>query len=385
MAYTPQTWTDNVTQANSTRLTTMENGIAAAHNLASISNAIIVASVDSPQSLKDKVGASLTCDGTADQVQVQAAIDIAAALPARNGASPAGALQRGKVILAGGQFNFSGTAQLYSGVSVVGSGWLTQVRAVSNNAVGLFSLAEPGAHVTELAHMWLDGNFASGGSCSGVYYLMDSTGTGTYPAVSPDSYHMVHDLLITNFSSGSRTGIRFTQVSGNNRGNFIYSCQIRNCSANGIWIDSSSDCSVDLIHMGDCPVGFRVAGGNTRLTNIKAYYADTCGILVTSGRCTISGAEVQDSVIGMQVSGSEFTGSGICLDTCQTDGLLISGSGASIAGLKVFLRGSGRYATQTNGVRATAGTPLIFGSVTGANITNDIVGTLHAQSVCPVV
>lgn len=34
MAYTKQTWTDGVTQANAARLTAIENGIEAAHNLA---------------------------------------------------------------------------------------------------------------------------------------------------------------------------------------------------------------------------------------------------------------------------------------------------------------------------------------------------------------
>lgn len=399
MAYSKQTWADNDTERplSAARMNYIEDGIEAAHNLAGGGSGgatvgappyILVASSDAPTVVKNSAGASFTCDGTADQVQVQAAIDLAASLNSRNAASPAQAAQRGMVVLSGGRFNFSAPAQQRTGVAVVGMGWLTEVRAVSLVGTGLFRLADVDAHATHLAHMWLNGNSSAGGGNGVDYDMTGASSTSSYPGINPDSYHVVEDLLLTSFGSGSRTGIKmWTSSTANNRGNFIRQIQCRDASQYGIWLNAASDCSVDLVHIGGSGTnGIRIESGNTRLTNIKTFYSNGVGVYLGSGRHTVAGLESQDDASGVQVASSNASLAGLTIDTAQTNGLLVSGSANLITGVNVFLRGGGRYATMTNGINVTGGTSnVIFGMVDGDNITNPSVGSSHANSTITVV
>lgn len=350
---------------------------------------IVVASADAPASVK--AAASFVCDGTADQVQVQSAIDLAAALQSRASSQPAQAVQQGLVLLTGGRFNFNAPAQMRTGVAVWGCGWLTEVRAVSLVGTALFRLASVQEHVTHLAHMWLNGNNSAGGSCNAVDYDMTgSSSTSEYPGVNADSYHVVEDILQTGFRSGTRHGIYMhSDATANNRGNFIRQIQSRDVSGNAIWLSAASDSHIDFVHLGGnssdtTSCGIRIETGNTRVTGAKVFYQQT-GLVVASGRHTLTGIETQDCSTGVNVTGANTNIAGLTIDTSSADGFLNSGSANIVTGLNVFVRSGGRYATQTNGVRTTAGTPLVFGQVDGANITTDTSGTFHASSVLVVV
>lgn len=350
----------------------------------------LVVSSDMPTAYKDAASAAgstvFVCDGTSDEVQINAAIDLAAPLSSRNANMPSGAEQWNTVRLTGGRFNISSPILMRTGIVVEGSGWVTELRSVSNSGTGMFKLANVSDHATHVRGMWLNGNFASGGACNAIDYDMTSSGsTSLYPGINPDSYHIIEDLLITGFSgTGSRCGVKlWASGTANNRGNYLRQLQIRDTGTYGIWLNTSSDNSIDLVHIGGSgDSGIVLAGGNTRVTNAKTFYSDNYGMQITSGRCTITGFESQDDASGVLVSGAQTMIAGMTIDTASTAGLVVSSSTAYLSGVQVYLRGSGRYSTMTTGISITGGgtSAVIKASVNPSNITTSVSGTPSSAS-----
>lgn len=344
---------------------------------------VIVASTDAPTAVKDV--ADFVCDGTADQVQINAAIDLAAALQSRNAGMPAGAAQRGRVACTGGRFNLADSVLQRTGVWLQGCGWLTEFRAVSMGTAHMIRLAAADDHLSRISDLWLNGNFASGGTGNAIDFDMTSSGnTSDYPDVNPDSDHTIHDLLLTGFSNGTRNGI-YLHATGtaNNRGNIVSNIQGRTFGGNGIWFDSCSDSFIANTHIGGATdAGHRIEGGNTKLSNVKSFYADAYGFFFGSGRHVVNGLEAQDNATGVHVASTDFAGAGWVIDNFSTAGLVIAASGAVINGFNVFQRSGGRYATGGLGVQfsGTRTDLSIVGRVNPANITTPISGTASSRS-----
>jgi hypothetical protein len=339
---------------------------------------VIVASVDAPASVKAL--ADYVCDGTADQVDVQAAVDKAAMLNSRNSSSPVGAEQRGLVGLTGGRFNFSAGVGHRTGVAITGAWSGTEVRAVSNNDVGLFRLANPADHLTHLSKMYLYGNYSSGGSCHGVAYDMSNSGnTSGYPSTNPDSYHYISDLYLDGFTGGTRNGIYlFATSTANNRGNIIKNVTGRNFSGTGIFLNSASDSLVEGCQIGTATLdGFRCETGNMRIANSLAFYCDRYGFYLGSNRGTMSDLATQDCATGIYMAGGSYMLNGATIDTCSADGLVIASSNIIASNVMVHLRGGGRYTTQTNGIRfaGTYSNLKVDGVVVPSGITTAVSGT----------
>lgn len=348
--------------------------------------AVVVVSNDAPSAVKaaaTRLG-WYVCDGTADQVQVQAAVDDAAALQSRNSGSPSGALQRGCVQLTGGRFNFSAGVALYTAVHVTGVGRLTEVRSVGCTSVGLFYLASANEHLVELSNMYLEGNWASGGSCAAVYF--DNSGTTSfagYPGSSPDAYHHIHDLYVNGFESTSRDGIVMYSSTSDNRGSMVSRCRIKNVAGSGIVMNGSSDSVIS-----DCTVGtvndygILAAGGNVKINGGKVMYADTAGVYASSGRGVISGFEVQDCYDGIYLNAPHWALSAVTVDTSSRYSLRIGDSNIAANGIDIFNRAGGRYATTGYGIYVDAAhTDLtIVGVVDGsARMTTPYSGTVGSR------
>lgn len=344
-----------------------------------------VVSADAPA--WEKVGAdtagtlgSFLCDGTADDVQIQAASDLAAPWQSRNASSPAAAAQLGKVQLSGGRFNLAASVDHHTGVWIGGLGVLTEVRAVGLGASHMFTLSVANDHLCRLSDMWLDGNFASGGTGNGVDWDMTASGnTSTYPDTNPDADSTIHNLFLSGFSTGTtRTGIRVWAAStANNRGTMISQIQGRGFTGDGISYESASDSYISDTHIGNADgAGHRVAGGDTKLTNVKSFFCAT-GYEVSSSRALMHGVSAQDNAIGVNISpGTDCTGAAWIIDSCSTDGLIITNS-VNLGEVTVVNRTGGRYATQTNGVRisGTVTDAVLSGRITPAGITNKFVGS----------
>lgn len=390
MAYTKQTWADGnpAYPLSAARMNHIETGIKDAHDLAAGGGGggaalIVVASVDAPSAVK--AAASYVCDGTADQVEINAAIAQAAPLKDRNSAMPDGAEQLGQVLLTGGRFNISGPIQMRTAVSLIGSGWATELRAVGNTGTGIITLAAPNDHICHVQNLWLNGNYASGGTCDGINFDMTGSGnTSGYPGTNPDSDHYISNLLVTGFTTNNRNGIKlWASGTANNRGNIISDCQLRDIAGNGIWLAQASDSFITTCHVGGAGnAGFRVEAGNTKITNAKSFYCDTYGFYVGSGRHTLTNAESQDDATGFYLSATDAVYSGIVADTSNADGIVVAAAGTVINGFQVFNRSSGRYSATTNGVRLTGSHAdvSLIGRVNPARVTTKVSGTAGARS-----
>jgi len=154
------------------------------------SGTFIIASSDAPS--KVKAGADYVCDGTADNVQIQAAID---ALPAY---APTGG--GGSVILTAGRFNIAATINLRGAMLISGQGVYATALYMSAGAdCDMFTWAGGSSNLflqMEKMHLYGRKDISSGGciNCpsSGGYYLQDVhlkdlfinafTGKGVYSA-----------------------------------------------------------------------------------------------------------------------------------------------------------------------------------------------------------
>lgn len=342
-----------------------------------MSDCVLVASSDAPSAVKS--AADLVCDGTSDQVEINDAIDHAAALASRNSSSPASAEQRGKVCLTGGRFNLDDSVQIRTGVWLSGAGSLTELRAQSMGAANMMTLATPDAHVFRISSLWFDGNSTSGGTGDAINFDMTGSGnTGSYPGTSPDSDYWIDNLLLTKFDNDSRNGIKlWASATANNRGNQISNIQGRWFGGNAIWLTAASDCFVSNTHIGSCGgAGHRIEGGNTKLSNVKTFYS-VLGFHFGAGRHVVTSLEAQDNETNVYAAAPDLAGAGWVCDNAQNDNLVIAANNMTIHGLSVFQRSGGRFATCTNGVRfASSNTGLsLLGRVAPANTTNPITGT----------
>jgi hypothetical protein len=325
------------------------------------------------------------CDGTADQVEINAALALAAPLQSRNASAPTGAQQRGRVLLTGGRFNISAPILIHTATSLWGCGFGTELRSISNNGTGMINLATPGAHLTEVAHLYMYGNYSAGGTCRGINFDMSAATNplvGEYPSSSPDAYHFIHDLFIDGFSSGSRTSVYvWSAATTNNRGNIIRDLQIRNGSDAGIHLSAASDSFISGCHIGTIGTAYRIASGNTKISNCKSFYSNTYGLHITSGRGLVSGFESQDDASGVYVAGGPVSMSSIVIDTCSGFGMRIGASGTKVGELGIFLRGSARYTTQSIGLQIDAGVRCnVTGDIDPSNITTPYTGTAASGS-----
>jgi hypothetical protein len=387
MAYTKQTWHDfplTDTPILAARLDHMEQGIFdASSSLISSSGAVLVASADAPTAVK--AVADYVCDGTADQVEIQNAVNDAAALFSRNSTAPASAKQRGKVQLTGGRFNFSAGVSMHTGVWVGGMGYLTECRAVGNNSPGMFQLATPKAHLCTVSDMYLEGNASSGGSCDAIDFDMtdSSPSTSTYPDTNPDGDHHIYNLWIHQFSGTStRNAINFSATgSHNSRGHLVHDCQIRICTGTAVRMAGASDSFVHAVHVGGADdIGFDIASGNIRITNCKAYFVDNIAFNFTGSRVTASNLEMQDSATGFVLNSSNGNYANLSADTFSADGIRFASGGQVLTGAQVYMRGGGRYATGARGYVLGSGLAgiMCYGRIDPANITTAISGTAHA-------
>ncbi len=339
--------------------------------------AILVASKDMPQEIKD--AADYVCDGTNDQVEINSAI-----------AAATGQGGRGKVQLTGGVFIISGSILMRTGVWLAGSGVLTELRASSLSAatgsgseVAIIKLNDVNVHVAYVSDLWLNGNFASGGTGSGICFVSATSGddqTG-YPNTDPDPDCNIRNLLITGFTNGSaRHGIH---MKTDMRGTIIHNLQMRGFSGHGIYMESSPDSHISNVHIGGAAdAGYMISGGNVKLTNCKAFYCNNWGFNITSGRGSLTGCESQDNVNGVRLASANIAVAGLVIDTSQTTSLEVAANHLTITGLMCLNRGNGRYTTTASGVVFT-GTPsnvTIIGGVNTSDITTAVSGTYTAAT-----
>jgi len=162
----------------------MENAEA----MAMASATYVVAAVDSVR----KSSAHYVCDGTADQVEINQALN---ALPASGG----------KVLLLAGTYTLAGGIEMPLGATLAGEGQGTiiKLRSAHNTNISLIKNKDFAAHMTCVRDLRVDGNKdgQSSGTVIGVEWAGESIDNLT-------AYHRIHNVGITNTSLGM--SVRFT-------------------------------------------------------------------------------------------------------------------------------------------------------------------------------
>lgn len=267
--YSKQTWVDDVSVANAAAFGHIEDGIDAAHRQPG-SRTITVAANDETQAVKD--ACDYVCDGTADEVQINAALADAASdtrTYAGNG---------GKVVLVGQRFEVAGPVLVKSQTELMGaygsSGTFIVPDGIyapgaTGGLIELFSDITSNVHIHDLA---LDDDGAYNGC--GVY-IAGNTGQ------SEDMFIKVSNMFINDMGS---SGMVFTNASGGRlRGCMAERVRILHSGSHGVVIDCP-DIFMHMVDVGDSVGdGFFIDGANCQLTACKAWFSDGDGYNMISG------------------------------------------------------------------------------------------------------
>lgn len=352
---------------------------------------ILVAASNAPTAVKN--AADYVCDGTADQVQINAAITSAAY-------SDNGGVNYGLVQLSGGEFSISSPILMKTGVSLHGVGFLTILKSVSLAApAGVVQLYDMNTHMTSLQHLTLDGGAAGGGTSSAVVYrnsdgnIGDAKGaTGDHngtPGNDPDSSHVLSDLFVRNFSNGTaRHGIF---MDADARDPKVSRIRVRSCSGTGFKMNDSSDGKYSQNIAIGCNIGYDIGGGSNMFTTCKAAYSDVDGWVVASSRLHLIGCHAQDNGRhGFNVSGVDPAMSGCVADSNRRldtsgYGLNLSSSRAIVEGFHAYDRGQSAQA-QTQGMNISGASDIyLTGNVRIPTGTTYVNGTPGGNSYVRVV
>jgi hypothetical protein len=294
----------------------LENAEAAVTALATY----VVAAADSVH----KSGAHYVCDGTADQVEINQALN---ALPAGGG----------KVLLLAGTYTLAGSILMPLSAVLAGEGQATilKLRNAHNASISLIKNKDY-AHKTCIRDLCIDGNKEgqTSGTVIGVEWAGESLANLT-------GYHRMHNVSITNTNLGiflkfthscsifqnslsGSGGILITRISTNVSviGNTINYVAVG--SGDGVVVQSEDDTLVKINgtliagnQMQNCQRGVHIGEG-TQMCVVESNAISSChvGISIASAsddslRIATGHLVSGNSVIAAQTTGIEMTGIGV--------------------------------------------------------------------------
>jgi hypothetical protein len=205
----------------------------------------------------------------------------------------------GQVLVAPGNYTFRRGVQLRTGITVSGPNdnpYGAVIKCIQNSDLGCFYPAANDTHAYGVSNLYLNGNYAAGGTCTGIY-LSDVTWSSTlydgFPTTSPDPLPHFSNLRIIGFGgTTTRDGIY--------GGNSVRQVHLRNIvvfdpgryGLNWNCVDSH----LSDIHVGSAGVSaFYVDGSNNRFHGCKGYFSDEVGFHFTGGRNSLAACETQDN------------------------------------------------------------------------------------------
>jgi hypothetical protein len=334
---------------------------------------VVVAANDAPTAVKNN--ADYVCDGTADQVEINAAIDQAF--------QTAAAGPRGGVVLVGQYFNINAPIIMKAALTLHGLGAGTIIRSMSMaTGTAMIELADKNHHMTTVRDLTLYGNYATGGGSHGIHYLQSDVGgdgnTSTYnPPSNPDACHRFINLFIKAFTTGTRHGV---YMDDNVRGAIFMNSRISDCSGTGFNITGSSDGKYSQCTAIGTGIGWSVGGASNQFVNCKSAYSVAAGWNLTSSRSQLVGCHAQDSgTVGYSINGSDAALTGCVADSnsrlsTTAYAVEVSAANAVIEGIHVYDRNQTPSSRQNRGIDFTGATDLFLtGSVripSGTDFTN---------------
>jgi hypothetical protein len=365
--------------------------------------ALIVASADQPAEIKD--AATVVCDGTGDQTEINAQIDASATA---GYGQPVG--------LIGGGFNINGAIKFRRSVPLAGSRYInTRITATgtwtSVQGVITGAMLEPfddHQDRCDVRRMMLFGNRFGGANVQGLYYHVEATTGFIY---GTDTRSLFEDLF---FYETKQTAARFS--GANCRFLFANRLHAKSCGAFGTDTAHGFHLGCADSHFVQCDAGdcsgngfFIQSGANNRLTTCKAWFSDLAGFRLQGAvRCQINGCESQDNrEHGYYIDTGTHTLQGCHADSNGWDQVVGGGvsafdgfhcpDGANVNALQMvgceaydknenargihqrygFYLGSGMFASQVIGVATSNGTGMVGGTgINGAAMNVQVSGKM---------
>ena len=300
--------------------------------------------------------ADYVCDGTADDVQINAAITAIAATG-------------GRVLLSEGTFTLSAAIAMSGGITLQGQGGETTIQAADDVASHAMISAVGTASIT-IRDMVLDGRRALQAATSHAGIILNGVilsrvidvyagGFSTTGALVGegiaflvlDSAGVVEDLLFQGCTAEftSDAGFAFSTGAGANTYVRMVGCHANSCDGSGFEI------TADYVDIAGCSsttdgnVGFLVLGDYVTMSGCSSVDAGAGGVSFSgANRCVLSGCTVTNptttgisiagassfvSVSGCLVDLSGSTGIYVEADDCAIDGCTVQGAGA--AGIRI--------------------------------------------------
>ncbi|HUY46668.1 MAG TPA: hypothetical protein VMV92_13190 [Streptosporangiaceae bacterium] len=252
----------------------------------------VVYSSDCPAGLKRVTADSAyvwQCDGTADQVQVNDAINAVAATGQTSSAPPSGG--GGSVILVGYNFNFSAPAQIQSWVDLSGAfGWKAcQINAASGfSGTALIEVGQTYTEYTRIHDLCLVGS--GSGSEHGIYY---NSQTDQTPFTDNDPCHNLNNLVIRQSGGAAlyfNASCRVSMVGPNIR--------IHSPGTYGVYGNGLTDSQIIGVQtLGSGSDGFYVGSTDCIYSACHSYNSNEYGWNIASSglRSLITGCHAEDS------------------------------------------------------------------------------------------
>ena len=327
------------------------------------------------------------CDGVADQVEIQAAID---AVAAQGG---------GKVLLLGPLFVISAAIKLRTGIWLQGGGAGTQIKPSTDFQTGMIMLYDNTAHLTTLSDMTLDG---SGYQVHGVHYVANGGQqfSSPKPDSNPDPGHIITRMFIRDCGSATWPGTGLLLQGGNLRAGKYSDMRIQVCTGNGVWLNGAVDSHFTNIEVGSsgsggpaasasasAPVGhaFYVgAGDNCMFTACKGWYSRWSGFYHRATRASYANCQAQDNYGDgftlewgkASLLGCHADSNGQAKDpTLGQSGFKVTGGNATFIGCLGYDRG-GQAWQQQYGFKFSGGFNYsrALGCITWGNAVSSITG-----------
>lgn len=344
-----------------------------------------VAGNDEPAHVK--AACDYVCDGTADQVQINAAIDAVATLAVTSNAKGSNG---GTVILVGRQFYLSGAILQQSQTTLRGAygkdgTWLRPQGYAPGASGGLLQLAHLDSQYTTVRDLGLR---IDGADVCGIRHHM---GTGQ----EYDGYHTATEIHMWH---PGNIGLNVVNNSGGRmRGNHYSFMRILDPDSYGVSINAPDSfySNIDVGSAGNH--AFYINHANNRLVNCKGWFADQDGFHLTStGRDNqLTACESQDNQRhGYYVGAARTLISSSTADSNSHpsggvagsgDGFNVVANGFNIHGAASDKNESSRGRQQRYGVNIVGSIRGIVNVTTFGNATAPSNGTGHASTIVNVV
>lgn len=331
----------------------------------------------------ERFHADYLCDGSADQVELQSALD---ALVGRGGS----------VELTSGTFLLDAAVRPRGSVHLYGWGKGTVLKASSAFTSGLGVIdgfydgtGDP-LDLVSVSNLVIDGNRFQGANTRGVHF--DIRSKSGFLFGSPDAHLVLTDLFI------ARTSGHGVHIEGSfNRAARVTRIRVWDVDGDGFHVASPDGNYTDCDTGSSAGYGFRIESANNHFSACKAWYSDEDGWFVNGVRNTLASCSSQDNekhgfrlskgmvtLTGCHADSNSYLGGGANPDANQGlyDGFHIDANNITLAACFAYDKNEGgrgrnqRYGTYVNGAKQRLNLQVSNGNTPGTGSHNNFTGGL---------